>query len=237
MDALIPMLVFVAVVVVIITAIVTVIVLIVRYARKVKRERTLGLKSSAAFLGWQFAEEAALNYLPNLDNFALFSQGHSKQITNLMYGEPNGIKTALFDYVYTTGHGKNQSTYSQSVVYFEPRNLNIPFFSLRPENFIHKFIAALGYQDIDFGNRPTFSSQYLLRGNEEQAIRNTFNDEVIAFYEANQGTCTDGGGNQLFIFRQGFRTPPHEAQSFVDWASRLQDLFGLFSRRVTSGRC
>lgn len=142
-----------------------------------------------------------------------------------MYGETNGVKAALFDYIYVTGHGKNQHTAYQSVAYFEPHNLNIPFFSLRPENVLHKLIAAFGYQDIDFGNRPTFSSKYLLRGTDELGIRNAFNDALLAFYETNPGLGTDGGGNQLFIFRPGYRTQPHEAQSFINRAESLQNLF------------
>ena len=205
--------------------VVTVVVLFARYARRLERERTQGLKSSATLLGWQFAEEAPLNYLSNLDNFALFGQGHSKQIKNLMYGETNGVKAALFDYIYVISSGKHQHTHYQSVVYFEPRHLNVPFFSLRPENALHKLIAAFGYQDIDFGNHPTFSSKYLLRGTDEQAIRNTFSDALLALYEANPGLSTDGGGNQLFIFRQGFRTPPHEAQSFINSAALVQNVF------------
>jgi hypothetical protein len=206
-------------------AVVVAVVLFARYARRLERERTLGLKSSATLLGWQFAEEAPLNYFPNLDNFALFGQGHSKQIKNLMYGETSGVKAALFDYIYVIGHGKHQHTHYQSVVYFEPRDLNVPSFSLRPENALHKLIAAFGYQDIDFGNRPTFSSKYLLRGTDEQGIRNAFGDTLLAFYEMNQGASTDGGENQLFIFRQGYRMPPHEAQSFINWAAQLQSLF------------
>jgi hypothetical protein len=186
------------------------------------------MKSSATMLGWQFADEAPFNYLPNLERFALFSQGHSKQVRNLMMGETNGVKAALFDYIYTVGHGKNAHTHYQSVAYFEPRNLNIPFFSLRPENALHKLISALGYQDIDFAHRPTFSSKYLLRGTDEQGIRNTFNEALLGFYELSQGACTDGGGNQLFVFRQGYRTPPHEAQSFINWAGELQRLFPRF---------
>jgi hypothetical protein len=206
--------------------IIVIVVLATMYARKRERERTMALKSSSTMLGWQFAEEAPLNYLPNLESFALFSQGHSKHIKNIMYGETNGVKAALFDYIYTVGHGKNSHTYYQSVAYFEPRNLNIPYFSLRPENVLHKFISALGYQDIDFAHRPTFSSKYLLRGNDEVGIRNTFNDGLLNFYEMAQGACTDGGGNQLFIFRPGYRMPPHEAQSFINWAFQLQDLYG-----------
>lgn len=221
MKALIPMLALMA----FFAVIIAVVVVATMYAKKRERERTEALKSSATMLGWQFAEEAPLNYLPNLESFDLFSQGHSKQIRNLIYGETNGVKAALFDYIYTVGHGKHSHTHYQSVAYFEPRQLNIPVFSLRPEGFMHKLISALGYQDIDFSHRPTFSSQYLLRGKDEQGIRNIFSDALLGFYEMSEGACTDGGGNQLFIFRPGFRTPPHEAQTFISWAESLQRLF------------
>ncbi len=205
--------------------IIAVVVFFARYAKRLERERTMGLKSSATMLGWQFAAESPLDYFPNLNAFPLFSEGHTKQIKNLMYGERNGVKAALFDYVYVVGHGKHRHTHYQSVAYFEPRDLSVPFFSLRPENVWHKLTTVLGYQDIDFSNRPTFSSAYLLRGPEEQAIRNAFDDELLGFYETNPGISTDGGGNQLFIFRPGHRTPPLEARSFVDLASRLQEIF------------
>jgi hypothetical protein len=143
----------------------------------------------------------------------------------MFYGQLEGVKAALFDYQYSVGHGKHRSTFNQSVVYFEPPNLNLPFFSLRPERTFHKIISALGYQDIDFGNRPDFSKQYLLRGPDEQAVRNAFSDAVLSSYETNPGTCTDGGGNQLFIFRQGYRIAPLEAQSFISWASGVKNLF------------
>jgi len=64
-----------------------------------------------------------------------------------------------------------------------------------------------------------------LRGADEPAIRNTFNDALLGFYETSQGACTDGGGNQLFIFRQNSRIEPHEAQAFMNWAMGLKNLF------------
>ena len=128
-------------------------------ARKREQERTRQMVNVASLLGWQFSEAAGMNWIPNLDKFALFGQGHSKQIKNAMYGEIEGVKAAVFEYSYVVGHGKNQTTFNQSVVYFEPRNLNLPLFSLRPEHTFHKIISAFGYQDIDFGNRPDFSSK------------------------------------------------------------------------------
>jgi hypothetical protein len=189
------------------------------------KERTLQLQSAATMLGWQFAQAAPLNWIPNLEKFPLFNQGHSKSITNLMYGEREGVKAAVFDYEYVIGYGKNRTTHRQSVVYFEPPDLDLPFFSLRPERTFHKIIAAFGYQDIDFGNRPQFSKLYLLRGADEPAVRTAFNDVALSFFEMNQGNCTEGGGNQLFIYRQNLRIAPLEAQSSINWALGIKNLF------------
>lgn len=203
-----------------------VIIVAVIISRKRAQERTRQLASVASFLGWRFSPVAAINWIPNLEKFGLFNQGHSKSIANAMYGEIDGVKAAVFDYHYVVGSGKNQQTFNQSVVYFERRDLNVPFFSLRPEGFFHKLISAFGYQDIDFGNRPTFSSKYLLRGPDELALRNLFNDSLLGFYEANLGLSADGGGNQLFIFQQNYRQPPQQMQSTVNAALQLQRLYG-----------
>ena len=208
-----------------IVLIIVLVIAVSAYNRKRARERTEHLRAVANLLGWQFGQEAPMDWIPGMERFGLFISGHSKQINNIMYGHTNGVKAALFDYTYVTGSGKHQSTHYQTVVYFEPREVNLPVFSLRPENFMHKLISALGYQDIDFGNRPAFSSQYLLRGSEEIAIRSTFHDALLAFYEANPGISTDGGGNQIFIFREGHHTPPDQIRAFIDWAAELQRMY------------
>jgi hypothetical protein len=195
------------------------------YSRHKERERTRSLGMSAAQLGWKFAAIAPLNMISGLESLALCNEGHEKHIKNFMYGEASGTKAAVFDYVYVTGYGKNRQTYTQSVVYLEPRDLNLPYFSLRPESFVLKIFTAFGYQDIDFGQRPEFSRQYILRGQDEPAIRRMFNDGLLAFYESNPGTCTDGGGNQLLIFRGGHRFQPAEIQSYIGLALSVAKLF------------
>jgi hypothetical protein len=191
------------------------VIFLVVYRQQKEKERTRQLQIAAGQLGWNFLADAPLNMIPTLDRFALFSQGHSKKIRNMMYGEASGIKAAVFDYIYVTGYGRNSQTHYQSVVYLEPPNLAAPYFSLRPENFMLKIFSAFGYQDIDFGQRPEFSRSYTLRGQDEPAIRQTFNDALLGFYENYAGTCTDAGGNQLFLFRGGYRFQPQEIQSYV----------------------
>lgn len=199
------------------------------YNSKKEKERTLALQQAAQAMGWAFMPVVQPGMIPHTEYFNLFKQGHSKQTKNMIYGQINGAKAALFDYRYTVGHGKNSHTYTQSVLYFETPRLQLPLFTLSPENFMHKFISALGYQDIDFGNRPEFSKKYLLRGQDEQGIRRTFEDRILAFYEANQGLHTEGGGNQLFIYRQGQRIPPMQSGQYVQWGAN--SILNLFQRQ------
>jgi hypothetical protein len=195
------------------------------YSWQKDKERTRQLQITAAQLGWSFVPSAPLNMIPGLERFALFNQGRGKQIDNFMYGEASGVKAAVFDYAYVTGSGKNRQTQRQTVVYLEPSDLSLPSFSLRPEGLFSKLLTAFGYQDIDFGQRPEFSRQNILRGPDEQAIRRTFNDGLLSFYEEYPGTCTDGGGNHLFLFRGGYRFQPPEIQGYIGLALKVMNLF------------
>ena len=198
------------------------------YQKKKEKERTEAMRAVANFLKWNFVDLAPWNMIPNLDSFSLFNHGHSKQIKNFMYGEANGVKAALFDYIYVVASGKNRTTHFQSVVYLEPGNLRVPYFSLRPEGFFTKIMTAFGYQDIDFGQRPEFSKRYLLRGQDEPAIRQAFNDQLLSFFETYQGTCVDAGNNQLFVFRTEFRCPPEEVQNQLSVALSILNLLPRF---------
>src|SRR6266404_3678516 len=116
--------------IVILTTVFGLIAIVAVYSWQKEKQRTRQLQLTASQLGWSFAATAPLNIIAGLERFALFNQGHGKQIKNFMYGEATGIKAAVFDYVYVTGYGKNRQTHYQSVVYLEPSHLSLPFFSL-----------------------------------------------------------------------------------------------------------
>lgn len=209
----------------IVLGVIGLIVLLIIYSHKKAAERTRAMQQAAISLGWSFTADPPLTVIPGCEQHHLFSQGHSKKIYNMLYGTIDGGRAAIFDYKFTVGHGKNSATYNQSVVYFHSERLGLPFFSLRPESFGHKLISALGYQDIDFPNRPAFSSKYLLRGQDEQAIRYAFQDAALAYYENNPKLYTDGGANEVFFYRQGVRVEPPAVHSFLDWGMQLLNLF------------
>jgi hypothetical protein len=194
-------------------------------AKRKAEERTRLMQLAAAQAGWAFTPTAPFSMFPGLEQLQLFSQGHSKEILNMLYGDVDGMRAAVFDYAYVVGHGKNRHRYYQTVAYYQSNKLRLPFFSLRPENTFHKIFGAFGYQDIDFGNRPEFSSRYLLRGQDENGIRRAFTDAVLSFYETNLGLSTEAGRTQLVLYKEQFSIPPENVRQFWEWGRGALKLF------------
>ncbi|MBA3321589.1 MAG: hypothetical protein H0T45_09145 [Pyrinomonadaceae bacterium] len=187
--------------------------------------RAREMTTAAAHLNWSFVPQSQLNFFPQHEQYHLFSLGHTKEIRNLMHGERDGARVAVFDYMYVTGHGKSRSEATQTVVLLESAQINLPFFSLRPENFMHRIAGAFGYQDIDFAHRPAFNDRYLLRGSDETQIRWAFTNDVLAYYEVLPGLSTDGGGQRLVCYRENVKVETAQLPAFVDWGVGMLKLF------------
>ena len=160
-----------------------------------------------------------------VSQFHLFSQGHAKKITSVMHGEVSDMEVRIFDYTYTTGSGKNAQTSRQTVICFRSPKLDLPSFSLRPENFFDKIGSLFGYRDIDFDTHPVFSKHYLLRGSDEEAIREAFDEDVLVFYEEHDGLCTEGSGPTLIFYRAAQRAKPENIRAFMEKGFKVAGLF------------
>jgi hypothetical protein len=101
----------------------------------------------------------------------------------------------------------------------------LPTFSLRPEHVWDKIGFWFGYQHIEFGSHLGFSRNYLLRGNDEAAIRRVFTDAVLAFYEQNPGLSTEGSGNLLLFYRHSVRVGPEGVCPFLDEGLKVLSLY------------
>ncbi len=196
-----------------ILSLITVIALVALY---LERKRTAALKAIAQQAGLSFATEEADGFVSAFGDLHLFMLGRGRAARNVMRGEMNGVSVTLFDYRYVTGSGKSRSETQQTVVALSCPNLALPGFELRPENIFHKLGSALGFQDIDFPENPAFSSAFLLRGAEEQAVRKVFKPGVLSFLETRPGMCVEGRGRLLVYYRAGHRTKPEELQTLMN---------------------
>ena len=177
-------------------------VLLIGYLKERERKkRTADLKDIANSLGFVFTSKVGSGFIEKMEIFYLYSRtGSNPEIRNLMTGKKDGQQISIFDFHYTIGDQKVSTRYSQSVILVESDQLNLPFFILRPESFLDKIGTLFGGQDIDFSSNPRFSDHYLLRGEEESRIRETFSSDVIAYFEENHGVYTEGHENKLLFF-------------------------------------
>jgi hypothetical protein len=198
-------------------------------ARKSAQRRTEELRAVAERMEWGFREEVDFTAIPDLDRFELFRQGHSRKLSNLATSPPGDVRAVLFDYAFTVSSGKSSHTQQQTVVYMTSDQLNLPSFSLRPENLLHRVGALFGYQDIDLEGHDEFSRLFLLRGAQEQAVRAAFDGVVADFFERRPGSCCAGMGREVLYWRAGRRARPEEIQTLINDGYEL-------ARRFTPAR-
>ena len=208
----------------IIIGIITVIALIIFAVWFYEKKRTEALQRIANALNFSFERKDDDSLLAIHSNFDLFSKGRSKKISNIMNGSSGDMDITIMDYQYTVGSGKNSSTYSQTVIVVQSKYLMLPPFNLSPENIFHKIGGIFGYKDIDFASHPKFSKQYLLRGDDEEAIRNTFSDELLGFYEKDKTLSTESDHDKFIYYRAAKRLAPKDIQAFLQEAINLYGL-------------
>lgn len=194
-----------------------------------ERKRTDALHKLAKEMSLEFHETGDVTQIGLLAVFDLFAKGHSRTYSNLMLGPSAQVTMAAFDYRYTTGSGKHQSTHHQTVLSFKSDHLHLPQFTLRPENLFDKLGEIIGFRDIDFRDYPEFSRRYLLRGNDEEAVRDTFGEGVIRFFERHNVLCAEGSGDQLIVYRADQRLEPEELKKML---TETFELYKLLTERA-----
>lgn len=161
-------------------------------------------------------------------SFPLFDQGFSRDYSNILKGNIDGIPLILFDYKYTTGGGKHSSTFRQSVACYRLEGRSLAKFDLSPENIIQKIAAMFGYKDIDFGSNEGFSKSYLLRGPEESQIRSLFSPKTLSYLESHTGWSVEGGGEWVTVFKPNRRITKENFRKFLD---DTRGIAGQFKRK------
>lgn len=197
-----------------------------------EKKRTRAMQAAAEALGWAFTESVALSGIPGSDRFHLFEPGHSRSARNFFAGDRGGVRVTVFDYNYVTGYGRSRQHWNQTVVHLRVPGVELPAFSLRPENIFHKIGGVFGYQDIDIADRPLFSKKFLLRGNDEPAIRAVFRGPVLDFYEADTRACTDAEGGGILFWYYRRRSKPAEVGALIDQALELASRLRSGSRAL-----
>jgi hypothetical protein len=208
--------------------ILSVVIGIIFAVRQYEKKRVTDLKAFADSIGLPFFPQGDPNLVNSLSQFNLFSQGRNRLVSNMIHGDTDDVDMAIFDYRYTTGSGKHQHTWNQTVVYFESPLLALADFTVRPEGFFQKIGKIVGLNDIDFESHPEFSSKFWLQGSNEPMVRQLFRPEVLQWFQAQESISAEGMGSRLIIYRAGRRTSPEHMQGYMKVAF---DLYGLLRQK------
>ena len=190
------------------------IILIFVFAILRAKQRNKALEQSAGALGFSFDAEFLDeddDALKSLGHLALFSGSRSQGAWNLMRRKDGDLSITILDHRYRSGSGSSPSKVSeQTVIVFQSSGLNLPRFTLRHDDLAHQLSTSLlGYQDIDFASHPAFSKRYHLNGIDDAAIRATFHEGVLSYFERHSDLAIDGSGGERTHVVHNRRGGPH----------------------------
>ncbi len=174
----------------------------------------------------RFAEQLGLAYHPSLlpddervfQRFSLSSRGRGRRATDAIVADSGQLRVVIFDYRYTTGGGKNSTTYRQTVALVHAPGLDLPAFSLEPESFLHRVGNLLGFDDIDFEDDREFSKKILLRGADEDAVREFMTPQRRRALLEFADMCIEADGDDFLFYRRGRRSKPDRFKQMMEQA-------------------
>lgn len=160
------------------------VIMIIAAASRREKKRIAELKDVAESLGFEFVAKDNSEYLKSLKTLNSFSRiGRSQKILNLMRSRSSNIEVTIFDHTYVIHAGEHSHTRKQSVICFQSEAFSLPDFALAPKKFWNKIGGMLGRQNIEFNTHPAFSENYLLRGDDVDAVREVFTPPVLEYFE------------------------------------------------------
>lgn len=191
------------------------------------RARTSELKTLAPELGLAFVGEFTPTSAANptgdprqdfealraaFGDFRRFQGSMRPRLWNWMRGERDGASVSLFDY--DEGHTERDISRIQTLAWIDDPSLTLPPFSLVPipdghaglirtTQAIARVAGSSRHRDVEIA-MPThqqFEKRYLLRGQDEAAVRRVFTDRVLGFFSANHGWMVEGDGTRLLLNR------------------------------------
>ena len=152
--------------------------------------------------------------MPDALPLAFFERGHSRKVSNVMYGRsPEGGDKRAFDYQYTTGSGKNRHVHTFSCGLIST-GAAWPQLTLGPEGFFDRVLDVIGSADIEFESEE-FNRAWEVRSADPRFASAMIDPEMMLFLlEKAEGARVEVNGPWI-LFSTERRAPDSLPQSIV----------------------
>lgn len=200
-------------------------------AREWKRIR--GLAQCAAELGFEFEAKpykaAEADLVPGQSDLWVLSW-QDPVVYNVLKGEVHGVEVRICECQSSTGRTNTGGTrWRHTVAVFRSPMLRLPTFNVRPKRAYLPLRRGVkkGFKSIEFAGHPAFSSNCMLFGEDEDAVRGVFGRSALNHFAEAEGLCVDAGGDALAVFRVLRRVKPRDVPGFLQESFQV---FALFAR-------
>jgi hypothetical protein len=194
------------------------------YSVQSKKEkiRMEALEGVSKITGCTFSAKDTYGLVQQLKDFDLFHRERSRffrngKVTNVLRGMVGETEVFLFDYTYVVSTGKSAHRVVQTVFFANDKKWFLPNFQLKPENWWHKLISAMGLgKEIDFEENKEFSDKFWLKSEFEDLIRKQFTPELQQFMLEKPPVHLEGNNYYLLAYKPGTRIPSGSLHTFFD---------------------
>ena len=190
------------------------VVMLIKRARHRERLRVAALGEVASGLGLEFWEKDEEGRCARLNRFKVGNVGHSKVVKDVISGVWGGEEILFCNYRYVVGHGKHRHVSRQSVMFLTLKK-SLPNLVMAPEGFFSKVGQIFGSADIDFLTHPEFSKRFVLKGDDEETIRELFTFDLLEYFEGKLGVTLEVFEGELVFYRSNKRSEPETLESFL----------------------
>ncbi len=152
--------------------------------------------------------------------FDLFGAGSSKRVSFQFWRD--GEQDSVFEYQYTTGSGKNQTTHHRTVALIA-LPFAAPHTKIGPEGFWSGIGRMVGVRDIEVESAE-FNDQYRVTSDDERFAVTMLDQQMLAWLLSSQS----GGGDIRFelwgswLLCVSGRLPMEQMFGFLDWAQHVR---------------
>lgn len=182
-----------------------------------EKKRTEAMTAYASTHGYQFEGEVPA-MVDELAGFKLFNQGRRRIVKNLMRGSKDVGAMRICDYQYTTGHGKHQQVWQQTICVLQTPGRKSPHFFCRRQRALFDALGKMfGGQDINFDDDPDFSKAYVLQTNgDEERLRQFMNTKLrSALTQLADKNVVLEVNDDVMVFHLGKRLKPDQIDALV----------------------
>jgi len=189
-------------------------------------KRQIRLQKMAINNGWSFERDVDWN-TSYLRNFHFFDSRPIERKSNSLQGLDieNNANWEIADIVFDEGAMLALEVY-QTTVQVVRLPSQIPTFIIDKEGFFDKIfnrvrVLSGANRDINFKKNTSFSSKFILSGEDEGAIREFFTDELLQFLAENDVYHIESNGEALMIFKYIHIARTDEVQNMLRFAHNL----------------